>query len=63
LPVITLATAHPAKFPEAVRKAGYSQDPSLPEHMSDLFAREERCAVLPKDLTAVQQFMAQHITA
>lgn len=63
LPVITLATAHPAKFPEAVRKAGYSQDPPLPAHMSDLFAREERCTVLPKDLQAVQQFMTANIRA
>lgn len=63
LPVITLATAHPAKFPDAVRKAGYPQDPSLPLHMQDLFAREERCAVLPKDLQAVQRFMAEYIRA
>ena len=63
LPVITLATAHPAKFPEAVRKAGYPQDPPLPAHMSDLFAREERCTVLPKDLQAVQQFMTATIRA
>jgi threonine synthase len=63
LPVITLATAHPAKFPEAVRKAGYPQDPPLPLHMKDLFEREERCTVLPKDLKAVQQFMAANIRA
>lgn len=63
IPVITLATAHPAKFPEAVRKAGYPQDPPLPSHMSDLFAREERCTVLPKDLQAVQQFMTANIRA
>lgn len=61
LPVITLATAHPAKFPEAVRKAGYPQDPPLPLHMKDLFEREERCAVLANDLQAVQQFMASHL--
>lgn len=63
LPVITLATAHPAKFPEAVRKAGYPQDPPLPLHMQDLFEREERCTVLPKDLQAVQQFMTANIRA
>lgn len=63
LPVITLATAHPAKFPEAVRKAGYPQDPPLPLHMKDLFEREERCTVLPKDLQAVQQFMTANIRA
>lgn len=63
LPVITLATAHPAKFPDAVRKAGYPQDPPLPLHMKDLFEREERCTVLPKDLQAVQQFMTANIRA
>ncbi len=60
-PMVTLATAHPAKFPEAVRKAGYPQDPPLPLHMQDLFSREERCTVLPNDLVAVQQFMADNI--
>lgn len=60
-PVITLATAHPAKFPEAVRKAGYHSDPALPAHMQDLFEREERCDVLPKDLQAVQAFMASKL--
>jgi threonine synthase len=63
IPVITLATAHPAKFPEAVRKAGYPQDPPLPLHMKDLFEREERCTVLPNDLATVQQFVATNITS
>jgi threonine synthase len=62
LPMVTLATAHPAKFPEAVRKAGYPVDPPLPLHMKDLFEREERCTVLPNDLKAVQQFMVMHIS-
>lgn len=61
-PMVTLATAHPAKFPEAVRKAGYPVDPPLPLHMQGLFEREERCAVLPKDLAAVQQFMSQQLS-
>ena len=60
-PMVTLATAHPAKFPEAVRKAGYPVDPALPSHMQGLLAREERCAVLPKDIQAVQQFMMQRV--
>lgn len=61
IPMVCLATAHPAKFPEAVRKAGQSEDPALPHHMHDLFEREERFSVQPKDLTAVQQFMADNI--
>ena len=63
VPVVTLATAHPAKFPEAIAAAGVTQEPELPEHLHDLFELPERCEVLPKDLTAVQNFMAQNINA
>lgn len=62
-PMICLATAHPAKFPEAVKKAGYPENPSLPHHMVDLFEREERYHVIGNDLKAVQTFMSDHITA
>ena len=62
-PMITLATAHPAKFPDAVKKAGYPQDPELPPHMADLFEREEQFTVLDNDQAAVQQFIAEHVTA
>ena len=62
-PMITLATAHPAKFPDAVKQAGYPQDPELPSHMADLFEREEQFTVLDNDQAAVQQFIAEHVTA
>lgn len=62
-PMVCLATAHPAKFPAAVRKAGYPQDPPLPHHMADLFEREERFTVKPNDLKVVQQFVADNISA
>ena len=52
-PVVTLATAHPAKFPEAAAAAGLPE-PALPPAMADLFAREERVAALPADLDAVE---------
>ncbi|MWJ27388.1 threonine synthase [Halomonas sp. ZH2S] len=58
-PVITLATAHPAKFAEAVVKAGFPGVP-LPPHMEDLLEREERYTVLPADLAAVQRFVAEN---
>lgn len=58
-PMITLATAHPAKFAEAVVKAGFPGVP-LPPHMDDLLEREERYTVLPAELEAVQSFIAQH---
>ncbi len=58
-PMITLATAHPAKFAEAVVKAGFSGVP-LPPHMDDLLEREERYSVLPAELKAVQAFVADN---
>jgi threonine synthase len=59
--MITLATAHPAKFPDAVRRAGYPEDPQLPAHMADLFERAERFNVLDNDRAAVEHFMSQRI--
>ena len=55
-PVITLATAHPAKFPDAV-EAACGQRPVLPDAMADLYEREERCAVLPNDLGVLQDYV------
>ncbi|MEZ5934712.1 MAG: threonine synthase [Alphaproteobacteria bacterium] len=52
-PVITLATAHPAKFPDAVRRAT-GITPALPSHLAELMTREERCTELPNDLAALQ---------
>jgi threonine synthase len=59
-PMVTLATAHPAKFPDAISRAGLTQSPQLPAHLADLFDREERFTVLPNDLEKVQAFMAGH---
>jgi len=63
IPMVCLATAHPAKFPDAVRKAGQDADPALPYHMADLFQREERYEVLPKDLSQVQHYIADNLHA
>lgn len=63
VPMVCLATAHPAKFPEAVKKAGQEEDPALPHHMRDLFDREEKFAVIENDLGKVQQFIADNIVA
>jgi threonine synthase len=63
VPMVSLSTAHPAKFPEAVMKAGYPQEPALPHHMADLFDREERLNVLENDIKVVQQFVVDNITA
>ena len=45
---VVLATAHPAKFPDAVKKAT-GVEPALPPHMADLFSLEERLDVLEND--------------
>ena len=57
IPMITLGTAHPVKFEEAVLRAGFEM-PKLPHHLTDLMEREERLDVLPADLKAVHQFIA-----
>ena len=62
IPMICLATAHPAKFPEAVLKAGYAHEPELPHHMADLFQREERYSVQPNELSVVHQFISEKIS-
>ena len=60
VPMICLATAHPAKFAEAVRHAGQEADPALPHHMRDLLQREERYTVVDNDIQAVQAYVAKH---
>jgi len=60
VPMVTLGTAHPVKFPEAVEKAGIEAVPALPAHLTDLFQREERCTVLPNELAKVQAFVSAH---
>jgi threonine synthase len=56
VPMVVLATAHPAKFPEAV-EAACGQRPVLPEWLSDLGERPERVTVLPADQSAVERFV------
>ncbi|HEX6417416.1 MAG TPA: threonine synthase [Acidimicrobiales bacterium] len=53
VPVVCLATAHPAKFPDAVEKATGVR-PALPGHLADLHERPERYEVLPADVAAVR---------
>lgn len=56
IPMVTLSTAHPAKFPAAVEEA-CGQFPGLPSHMADLFDREERLASAGNDLDEVEAFI------
>ncbi len=53
LPVIAMATAHPAKFPDAMERAT-GRRPPLPAHLSDLYERAENYSRAPADLAAVE---------
>ncbi|MEM1389241.1 MAG: threonine synthase [Pseudomonadota bacterium] len=59
-PMITLATAHPAKFPAAV-EAATGQHPALPNRMADLYDRPERVTVVPNALGAIQSAIKERI--
>ncbi|MDX1340776.1 MAG: threonine synthase [Reinekea sp.] len=60
IPMVTLGTAHPVKFADAVEKAGLNT-PELPHHLQDLFEREERYEVMPNELKALQDFVASKV--
>lgn len=59
LPMVVLGTAHPAKFPDAVR-AATGVSPALPEHLADLFERKEHFTVLPNDQSQIETFIRAH---
>jgi len=61
-PHIVLATAHPAKFPDAVEQATGVR-PQLPPHLADLMQREERCVSLDNDLATVQRYIRDNARA
>jgi threonine synthase len=58
VPMVTLATAHPAKFPDAV-EAATGHRPALPGRMADLFDRPERVTEVPNDLRALQSMIRE----
>ncbi|HEY7231189.1 MAG TPA: threonine synthase [Pseudolabrys sp.] len=57
VPMVVLSTAHPAKFPAAV-KAACGFEPPLPDWLAELPKRKERITVLPADQGAVERFVA-----
>ena len=61
-PMVTLATAHAAKFPDAVRDA-LGHEPAVPERLGGLMEREERFDALPNDLRAVQDYVRERSRA
>ena len=56
VPMVVLSTAHPAKFPDAI-KAACGIAPALPDRLSDLAKRNERITVLPADQAAVERYV------
>ncbi|MBC8717904.1 threonine synthase [Ochrobactrum sp. Marseille-Q0166] len=61
-PMVVLATAHPAKFPDAV-KAASGVTPELPAWLSDLMDRKENFTVLHNDLKIVEDYLRRHSRA
>ncbi len=61
-PMVALGTAHPAKFPDAVRAATGVSAP-LPAHLADLFSRRERFDVVANDSRAVADFIKRRARA
>ena len=51
--MIAAATAHPAKFPDAMERAT-GERPPLPLHLADLYERQERFTTAPNDLAAIE---------
>jgi len=62
VPMVTLATAHPAKFPDAV-KAATGVYPELPARMGDMMEREERLTPIKNDIQTVEAFIEKHSRA
>ena len=58
-PTVALATAHPAKFPDAVQQAT-GQRPALPSRLSDLYERPERFVRLPNEISLVRAHLMEH---
>jgi len=61
-PMITLATAHPAKFPDAV-EAATGIHPPLPNRMADLYDRSERVTEIANDLSAIKAHILDEVMA
>ena len=59
VPIVTLATAHPAKFRDAVERA-IGVRPSLPQRVGDLFGREEHFAEISGDYEAARDFVLEN---
>ena len=61
-PVVVLATAHPAKFPDAAERAT-GRRPALPAHLADLHERPERCVTMAKDTARLSDYVLANARA
>ncbi len=61
VPMISLSTAHPAKFPDAV-EAAVGIRPPLPQHMADLFQRDERITRIANDAGVIKSLILERRT-
>jgi threonine synthase len=59
VPMVALACAHPAKFPEAVT-AATGKHPALPARLGDLLQRAERRPKLPNQLGAIEDYVRRY---
>jgi threonine synthase len=59
--IVSLATAHPAKFPDAVR-AATGKAPDVPARLAAALRGEERCTTLPADAEQVKEYIRTRIT-
>ena len=62
LPMVALATAHPAKFPDAVKRA-IGKSPEVPERLAKIMRLPERAPSLPNSLAAVEDYVRTHARA
>jgi threonine synthase len=62
VPIVTLATAHPAKFPDAIR-AATGVDPPIPHNIFRLAGRPERIDPIAADVEAAKAFVRQFAAA
>ena len=62
IPMISLATAHPAKFPDAVEKASNVR-PALPDRLANLYERSERLTRVENDLIKLEEIIKERIKA
>ncbi len=61
-PIVVLATAHPAKFPDAIHSA-LGVEPPLPDELSYILTLDERCKNLPNDASALMKFVESNLVS